>query len=118
MTAVLIIEDQVRLAKNIQTYLNRSGFKVRKSISGLDGLREFKRCRSDIVLLDVHLPDLSGLEVMRRLRNLDPRVRVILMSAMNMAEFETVARMAGAYECLPKPLVLKELKKLLQAAAP
>ena len=117
MTTVLIIEDQVCLAKNIQTYLKRAGFDVRTSESGLDGLKEFERSKSDFVLLDLDLPDLNGLEVLRRLRSLDAQVRVVVMSATNVSEIETVARMAGAYDYLAKPLALKELRLLLEKAA-
>ena len=52
-TGVLIIEDEFRLARNIQLYLERSGFVVRNSANGLDGLEEFRRFAPEIVLLDL-----------------------------------------------------------------
>lgn len=117
MTAVLIIEDEIRLARHIQTYLSRFGFDVRQSHSGEDGLKNFKRSRSDIVLLDLGLPDMDGLEVLRKLRSLDDQVQIIVMSATMVSKNETVARKAGARDCLAKPLALKDLRQLLEKAA-
>jgi two-component system response regulator TrcR len=68
---VLIVEDERQLAKNIANYLQRSGFDVRKSENAAEGMKEFKRFRPDVVLLDVMLPDLDGLQLLQRMREFD-----------------------------------------------
>ncbi|UCH74063.1 MAG: sigma-54-dependent Fis family transcriptional regulator [Rhodospirillales bacterium] len=113
---VLIIEDEPRLAKNIRTYLNRCGFTAETSDSGLRGIAEAERFKPDIVLLDFNLPDLDGLEIMSRLRRLDPKVRIIMMTGEGSIELAVKAMKAGAHDYLTKPLVLKELKLLLEKA--
>ncbi len=115
--AVLVIDDEARLARNVQTYLQRSGFDVHKSENGSQGLEEFERFKPDIVLLDFKLPDLDGLEVLKRLRNLDPGVKVIMMTGAGGIDVAVAAMKAGAYDYLTKPLVLKELKLLLEKTA-
>jgi DNA-binding NtrC family response regulator len=116
MPAILVIEDETRLAKNIDTYLSRSGFDVRRSESGSQGLEEFNRFKPDVVLLDFKLPDLDGIEVLRRLRNFDPEVKVVMMTGAGGVEIAVTAMKAGAHDYLAKPLALKELKLLLEKA--
>jgi DNA-binding NtrC family response regulator len=115
--AVLIIEDEPRLAKNIETYLNRSGFAAEKAATGSQGLEQAERFKPDIVLLDFRLPDMDGLEIMERLRGLDPRIKVIMMTGEGTVAVAVAAMKAGAYDYLAKPLVLSELKILLEKVA-
>jgi len=112
--AVLIIEDEPRLAKNIETYLNRCGFAAEKAATGAQGLKEVENFKPDIVLLDFRLPDMDGLEVIERLRRLDPRIKVIMITGEGTVEVAVAAMKAGAYDYLSKPLVLSELKLLLE----
>ena len=115
--AVLIIDDDPQLAKNIQTYLARAGFDVRACTSGEDGIKEFERFRPDVLLLDFRLPDLDGVEVLERLRPLDTRAQVIMMTGEGSVEVAVAAMKAGAHDYLTKPVVLKEIKLLLELAA-
>jgi DNA-binding NtrC family response regulator len=113
---ILVIEDEPRLARNIQAFLERSGFDARNAESGAAALAEFERFKPDIVLLDFKLPDLNGLEVLRRLHSADPGVKVIMISGEGSTEVAVEAMKAGAIDYLSKPLVLKELKALLDKA--
>jgi len=114
-TGVLIIDDEFRLARNIQLYLERSGFVVRNSANGLDGLEEFRRFAPEIVLLDLGLPDLDGIEVLRRLLRIDSRTKVVIMTGTGLEDSQRAAMNAGAQHCLVKPLVLKELRLVLES---
>jgi len=114
---VLIIDDEVRLAKNIRAYLSRYAFDVRVANSGLEGLEVFASFIPDIVLLDFKLPDIDGLEVLGRLRSFDAEANVILMSGQGSTEVAVLAMKAGACDYLSKPLVLKDLKILLEQVA-
>jgi DNA-binding response OmpR family regulator len=113
-TGILIIEDEFRLARNIQVYLERSGFVVRRTKNGLDGLNEARRFAPEIVLLDLGLPDLDGIEVLRRLLDIDARINVIVMTGTGLGEARKTAMNAGARDCLAKPLVLSELRMILE----
>ena len=117
LPAILIIEDETTLAKNIKTYLVRDGFDVHVASKGGDGLAEFERFKPDIVLLDFNLPDMNGLEVLTQLRTLDARIKVIMMTGESNVQVAVSAMKAGAYDYLSKPLVLRELRILLEKAA-
>lgn len=117
LPAILVIEDETTLAKNIKTYLGRDGFDVHVASKGKDGLAEFERFKPDIVLLDFNLPDINGLEVLAQLRKLDVRIKVIMMTGESDVQVAVSAMKAGAYDYLSKPLVLKELRMLLEKAA-
>lgn len=115
-SAVLIVEDERQLAKNIQAYLQRFGFKVRKSENASEGLKEFKQFKPDVVLLDVMLPDLDGLQLLKRMQALDSHAKVIMMTGAANPAIKPEAIKAGAYEFLTKPLSLKDLRELLEKA--
>jgi DNA-binding NtrC family response regulator len=113
---VLIVEDERQLARNIATYLQRSGFDVHTTENASDGMSEFKRFKPDIVLLDFVLPDLDGLKLLHFMREFDPNAKVILMSGAANQALKPKAKKAGAYEFLTKPLRLKDLRTLLEEA--
>jgi len=117
LPAILVIEDETTLAKNIRTYLMRYGFDVHIADSGGGGLKEFERFQPDIVLLDFNLPDMDGVEVLAKLRMLDAKIKVIMITGESSVKVAVSAMKAGAYDYLSKPLVLKELKMLLEKAA-
>ena len=117
LASVLIIDDEIRLAKNIQAYLVRYDFEVRVANSGFEGLDAFSAFKPRIVLLDFKLPDIDGLEVLGRLRGAKPEAKVIMMTGQGSTEVAVAAMKAGACDYLSKPLVLKDLKILLQQIA-
>jgi DNA-binding NtrC family response regulator len=110
---VVIIEDEATLAKNIKRYLDRHHYESRIATTAQEGLALCTSFRPDIVLLDVNLPDLNGLEVLSQLRQGDAQTKVIVMTAHGSVQTAVDAMKAGAYDYLSKPLVLGELKLLL-----
>jgi len=113
---ILIIEDEATLAKNIGRYLERNDYEVRLAASCEDGLEQFAAFSPDLVLLDYQLPGRNGLEALREIRTRDPHAKVILMTAHGSIEVAVEAMKAGASDYLNKPLVLKELKMLVDRA--
>jgi DNA-binding NtrC family response regulator len=114
--AVLIIEDEEMLAKNIQRYLQREGFEVRIAATGAEGLRQFEEYGPDVVLLDLGLPDLPGQEVLKGLRCRDGLAKVIILTAQGSTQAAVEAMKAGAFDFLTKPMALGELKLALDKA--
>ena len=112
--AVLIVDDEATLARNLAAYLERNGFDVRVAGSGEEGLQQFADFRPDLVLLDHNLPGLSGLEVLERLRKGDNQVPVVLMTGFGGIEVAVQALKLGAADYLTKPVSLGELKLLVQ----
>ena len=112
--AVLIVDDEATLARNLAAYLERNGFDVRVAGSGEEGLQQFAEFRPDVVLLDHNLPGLSGLEVLERLRKGDTQVPVVLMTGFGGIEVAVQALKLGAADYLTKPVSLGELKLLVE----
>jgi len=112
--AILIIEDELTLAKNIATYLKRGGYDACVASTGEDGLAQIETLRPEAVLLDYALPGINGLDVLKRIKEIDPRIPVILMTGHGSELVAVEAMKAGAFDYLIKPVVLSELKLRLE----
>ena len=115
--AILIVEDEPTLAKNMGRYLRNSGFDVKISFTGATAMSQLERYKPDIVLLDYRLPDTDGLELLGRIQVVDHRIRVIMITGEGNIQLAVQAIKAGADDYLEKPVVLKELKLLLNKIA-
>ncbi len=122
---ILIVDDEARLARNIQRYLERQGFQVIRAETGEAGIQAFEQHRPPLVILDFRLPDLTGLEVLSRMRAVDPGAAVIMVTGHGavqhtgegaLEDIQALATQAGAYAFLRKPLILKELRQLILGA--
>ena len=112
--AILIVEDEVTLAKNIATYLKRSGFDTCVASSGEEGLAQLESFRPEAVLLDYSLPGMNGLEMLNRIKSVDPGIAVILMTGHGSELVAVEAMKAGAHDYLIKPVILSEVKLRLE----
>jgi two-component system response regulator AtoC len=114
--AVLIIEDEVTLAKNLRTYLARAGFDAVVAATAEAGLAELERFKPDVVLMDFHLPGMNGVEALARLQAMAPGMPVIMVTGHGTVELAVEAMKAGAYDFLTKPVPLAKLRILLERA--
>ena len=95
---ILLIEDDVRLAANLRQVLEDEGFTVTHAARGDDGLQRAGKDAFDVVLTDLRLPGLGGLELVRQLHEAQPRLPVLLMTAHGTIETAIEATKLGAYE--------------------
>lgn len=114
--AILIIEDETTLAKNMKTYLERHAYDVRITQSAEEGFQQLETFKPDVILLDLQLPGMNGLEALSRIRDCDPQVKVVIITAHGNIETAVDAMKSGAYDFVNKPLVLAKLKVLLDKA--
>jgi DNA-binding response OmpR family regulator len=113
---ILLVDDEPEVLEILNEYLAEQGFAVRTAMEGNEALAEAKRWTPKAILLDVMMPNLGGLEILERMRQINPGVVVILMSGQSSAidVLSTAGlRVAGA---LPKPLKLPELLAALEQA--
>jgi DNA-binding response OmpR family regulator len=113
---ILLVDDEPEVLEILNEYLCEQGFAVRTAMEGNEALVEAKRWTPKAILLDVMMPNLGGLEILERMRQINPGVVVILMSGQSSAiEVLSTAglRVAGAF---PKPLNLPELLAALVQA--
>ena len=114
---ILLIEDDASLAANLGDVLKEEGFKVTICHRGDEGLRRADIDEYDVVLTDLRLPGLGGLDLVQKLHETQPRLPVVLMTAHGTIETAIEATKQGAYDYLPKPFEMPGLIGLLQRAA-
>ncbi|HXY32215.1 MAG TPA: sigma-54 dependent transcriptional regulator [Gemmatimonadaceae bacterium] len=118
MTAstVLIVDDERTLARSMKAFFAESGYEAEVAGAGEQALEMLERLHPDVVFTDLRLPGMSGLELLRRIREYDPAVPVIIMTAYGTIEGAVEAVKLGAFDYLKKPLDLEELKLLADRA--
>jgi len=111
MSEILVVDDDRDVAQSIELSLRRRGFRVTLAHSGVEALKTLRRYRPDIVILDILMPGMSGLEVCRHLRT-DPNtveLPIIFLTARGQEQDRIDGLRAGADDYLSKPFNLEEL---------
>ena len=116
MKSILIIEDDPLVRKTLTTQLVKRGFEVIGAENGEGGVRSFAERCPDLVLLDVRLPDIDGLEVLRKIKEKNRRAIIMVMTAFDDMKTTVEAIKLGAYEYLVKPLNAAELDLTIDKA--
>jgi two-component system nitrogen regulation response regulator NtrX len=112
--AVLIIDDEASIRQSLTGALKDEGYRVNVSASGREGLESIRGDRPDIVLLDIWMPEIDGIEVLRLIKSEWPDQIVIVMSGHGNIETAVKATKLGAFDFIEKPLSLERLLVLLQ----
>jgi DNA-binding response OmpR family regulator len=112
---VLVVEDSVRLRQSVSTWLRRSGLAVDASGDGEEGLYLAVTNEYDVIVLDILLPKLDGLEVLRRLRQRGKATHVLLLTAKDTVQDRVRGLEGGADDYLVKPFALEELLARVKA---
>jgi len=106
---VLVVDDEVNIAELIGMALRYEGFDVSVAHNGAKAVSTAKNVAPDAVVLDMMLPDLDGLEVLRRMRATDPDVPVVFLTARDAVEDRIAGLTAGGDDYVTKPFSLEEL---------
>lgn len=115
MIKILIVEDEEKIARFIELELMHEGYKVIKASNGRTGLEIAERGEADLVILDVMLPEINGLEVLRRLRK-GSDVPVIMLTARDAVMDKVSGLDAGADDYITKPFAIEELLARIRTA--
>lgn len=116
MPTLLVVDDEPNILFTITETLASPDLEVRSAASARDGIEAVRRCQPDAVLLDVRLPDMSGLEAFRRMREIEPRMPVVIMTAFTTTETAIEAIKQGAFEYLVKPVDYARLQDVVDRA--
>jgi two-component system nitrogen regulation response regulator NtrX len=114
--AVLIIDDEESIRQSLRGALGDEGFKVETSGSGKEGLELIRNERPDVVLLDIWMPEMDGVETLRQIKSEWPDQPVIMMSGHGNIETAVRATKLGAFDFVEKPLSLERLLVILKNA--
>ena len=110
---VLVVDDEPQAVELLQEFLLAKGYEVSTAGDGAEALRKVKAERPHLVLLDVRMPKMDGLEVLRQLRQIDQTVGVIMVTAAHEEETGRQAMALGAFDYITKPLDLPYLEQSL-----
>ncbi len=111
---ILIVDDELIVRESLGGWLERDGHTVDKAASGEEALEKCEKNRYDILLLDIKMEGMSGLEVLKRVRENDPDVSVVMITAYGSIPSAIEAMKSGAYEYLLKPFDPDELMVLIE----
>lgn len=114
--AVLVIEDEPKIARLLELELQYEGYQVGKAGSGTEGLEMYHGGQWDLILLDIMLPGLSGIEVLRRIRAKDALVPILMLTAKDSVEDKVSGLDLGANDYITKPFRIEELLARVRAA--
>ncbi|WP_461187602.1 response regulator [Arthrobacter sp. Z4-13] len=115
MAAVLIVDDEVQILRALQINLNARGYSTVTAFTGQNALEQAAQHPVDVIILDLGLPDLDGVEVIRRLRRWN-KVPIVVLSARHGSDDKIQALDAGADDYVTKPFGMDELMARLRAA--
>ena len=117
MPTLLVVDDEAGIRLAFRRAFRGDDFDIREASTAAEALDAVARFRPDVIVLDVHLPDATGLATFRQLRAVDARVPIILVTGHGTTDLAIEAMKEGAYEYLLKPLELPELRVLIDRAA-
>lgn len=112
---ILLVEDEEKLARMVELELQYEGYQVDKAFDGPSGLEKAQSGGFQLILLDVMLPGMSGMEVLRRLRR-ESQVPVIMLTARDAVMDKVSGLDSGANDYITKPFVIEELLARIRAA--
>lgn len=116
MAKILVIDDEVVFARSVAHALSRNGHECWSLASAEEGIASLEAHRPDIILLDVKLAGMSGLEALRKLTSLDPDLIVIIVTAYSSVQSAVAAMKDGAYDYIQKPIDHDELGFVIEKA--
>ena len=116
MAGILIVEDDKAILESISTYLKSLGHKVETATDGLEGLKKFRERPFDVVISDIRLPSLNGLDLVKKIRKINEDTIIIIITAYASMESAIESLKVGASGYIRKPFLFEELQNTLNAA--
>src|SRR3989339_188804 len=110
-SSIMIVDDEPDILIVLGEFLSKEGFKVLTAKDGNQAIEKIAAHKVDLVLLDMAMPGLNGIETLRELKKIKPEVSVIMITAYRDAEKVVEAFRLGAYDCIFKPFDLKYLRQ-------
>jgi len=106
---ILLVDDEKTMVKYLSKQLVKRGFDIRVAYNGLDALEQVKMADFDVVLLDVLMPGMNGIETLKEIKKIKPRTEVIMLTGHASVEVGIEGMKAGAFNYIMKPFDPNEL---------
>lgn len=113
---VLIVDDDVEFAYSLKDVLETEGYELESVNSGEEAISEIEKNPFDVILMDVKMPILNGVETFKKIKNISPKTPVIMITAFSFEDLIGEAMREGAFGILYKPLDFKRLIEIIDLA--
>ena len=115
MQRILVVDDEIEICNLLKDFLTLKGYEVYTALDGGTAITKLKQDRPHIVLLDIIMPGMGGIETLKAIKKVDPRVGVIMITAIADNELALRTLELGAYDYICKPFELTYLEDVLTA---
>ncbi|MDP3042321.1 MAG: response regulator [Candidatus Omnitrophota bacterium] len=115
---VLVVDDEVEVVNFFSIFLRRLGLNVEKATCGQEALELFSRHKPEWVFLDIKMPDINGLDLLKQMKEIDIGIKAMMISGRDDNSDQDEARALGASEYLIKPIDLDEMRKIIKKYIP
>ncbi|NQW44501.1 MAG: sigma-54-dependent Fis family transcriptional regulator [Deltaproteobacteria bacterium] len=116
LSKILVVDDEESIREFFQIMLKREGYEVFTAANGKEGLEHLKKNPVDLIISDIQMPELSGLELLSKVREIDPEMVVMMITAFGSTEIAVEAMKRGAYDYIQKPFKIDEVKIIIRQA--
>lgn len=118
-TRVLIVDDEDRFAESLSDILREKGYEAAVVNSGTDALGKIEEIAFDVILMDIIMPVMNGVETFRQIKKIKPKTVVIMMTrfSFSVEDLVKVVLQLGAFGCVSKPLDIDNLLEQIELAA-
>jgi len=112
-SVILVIDDEESMRDSCSQALTRGGFRAETAEDGSIGLEKVKETKPDLVLIDLKMPGISGMDVLEKIKEIDPNIISVVITGYSTVESAVEAMKKGAYDFLPKPFTPEELRIII-----
>ena len=116
-TQILIVDDQINTCKSLQAILKKSGYPSDYTLNGEEALKKIQERHYDIVISDIRMPGMDGMQLLEKLKEVQPSLVVIMITGYATIKSAVEAIQKGAYDYLPKPFTPDEVRVIIERAA-
>ncbi len=113
MPRLLVVDDEPSVCAFVQDYFSPKGYEVIPAATGQEGLRRLREDRPHLLLLDIMLPDVDGLDVLREAKAIDPALSVVMLTGVLDEDIGRQALQQGACDYVTKPVDLNHLERVV-----
>ena len=114
--AILVVDDEITVCKSIRSALVQENYDIDLALSGEEALQKEQVKRYDVMIVDLMMPGISGLDLLRSIKTTNPSVQVIMVTGYPTMKNTLQAMQIGAFDFLPKPFLPADLRSLVAKA--
>jgi len=116
LSKILVVDDELSMREFLEILLQKEGHQIESAASGKEGLERIESEKFDLIICDIMMPRISGMEILKRARDLDKNAMVIMITAYASPENAVEAMKIGAYDYITKPFQVDEIKLVVNKA--